>query len=184
MSALLADHVDLVGDDDGRHMLPFGYDQVAIQHAQVGGRFGTGEYEQRLIGVCEQDLLIDTLRPWVEPDDGALAFFDLLDDAGPVGEQRDTDAVAQGGDIAGGAAPLELAAQLANDKALSGLHCKETGLGLDDQYLVQGQRHAGPPSRFQCLSRQHPVCDHGVGVGWRPLGRGVLVGAPPTGVAV
>jgi hypothetical protein len=28
---------------------------------------------------------------------------------------------------------LELAAQPANDKALTGLYCKETGLGLDDQ---------------------------------------------------
>ena len=104
-------------------------------------RLCAGEDEQRLVGVGEQDLLVDALRPRVKPDDGALAFFDLLDRAGAVGQHRDAHAVAQGGDIALGPASLELAAQLANDQALSGLDGKETGLGLDDQSWLNWCRH-------------------------------------------
>jgi hypothetical protein len=41
--------------------------------------------------------------------------------------------VADGSDVADGAALLQFSAQLTNDKALTSFHYKETRLGLDDQ---------------------------------------------------
>lgn len=94
-----------------------------------------GEDEHGLIGIRQQHLLILTLRPRVEPDDGPLPSFDIFDHPASIWQHRNVDAVTNSGDIACGASLLELAAQLTNSKALPGLYCKETGLGFDNQTL-------------------------------------------------
>jgi hypothetical protein len=92
-----------------------------------------GKDEDSLIGICQQHLLIIPLRPWVQPDDGARSFLDLLDHSAPIRQDRDLDSVANGRDITLCFALFEFAAQLTNDRALAGFNREETRLGFDNQ---------------------------------------------------
>ena len=91
--------------------------------------------EDSLIGIRQQHLLIVSLWTRIQPDDGALAFLDLFNHTTPIGQDRDLHLIANRGDITFCATLFQLAAQLANDKALTGLNSKETRLGFDDQTL-------------------------------------------------
>ena len=92
--------------------------------------------EDNLISIRQQNLLIFTLRPRIEPHQSLLPSFDLFDDPAFIRQNRDPHAVAQRGDIPFGFALFQLPAQLTNDKALPGFHCEETRLGPDDQTMV------------------------------------------------
>src|SRR5215207_2137691 len=91
--------------------------------------------EDCLICICQQHLLIITLRPWVQPDDGALPFFDLFDYSAAIRQNCDAYIIPNGRDVACGSPHFQFAAQLTNDKALPSFHCEETRLGFDDQTL-------------------------------------------------
>jgi hypothetical protein len=96
---------------------------------------GAGEDKDRLISVGQQDLLVLSLRARIEPDDSLLPFFDLFDHPGAVFQNRNTDPVADGYQISRPRTAFQPPAQLANEKALTGLYGKETRLGPDDQTM-------------------------------------------------
>ena len=89
--------------------------------------------ENCLIGICQQDLLILTLRPRIKPNDSLLPLLDLFDRSASVCPQRDPNLIAKCCKVTHCPASFQLAAQLTNDKALSGFDGKETRLGFDDQ---------------------------------------------------
>ena len=91
--------------------------------------------EDSLTRICQQHLLIITLGPRVQPDDGTLPFFNLFDRSASIRRHRDPDFIANRRDITGCLALFQLAAQLTNDETQPGLDCKETRLGFDDQTL-------------------------------------------------
>ena len=105
------------------------------------------KHKNCLIGIRQQDLLILTLGPRVEPDDGLLPFFDLFYHPTSILQDSDPNLIPKSGDVAGGASLFQLAAQLTNNnvrvestpvrdgKALPGFNSKETRLGFDDQTL-------------------------------------------------
>ena len=104
---------------------------------------GAGKDEDRLIRVCQQYLLIIPLWPRVESDNRPLPFFNLFDHPAAIYQNRNPDSISDRGNIAGGFALFQLAAQLTNDKALFGgvvapwhyFDGKKTGLGFNDQTL-------------------------------------------------
>ena len=91
--------------------------------------------ENCLIGICQQDLLILTLRPRVKPDDSLLPLLDLFYRSASVCPHRNPNLISKCCNVTNCPASFQLSAQLTNDKALPGFHCKETRLGLDDQTL-------------------------------------------------
>ncbi len=125
--------VDFVCDDDGWDPLFFRNDEEPVEHPQLWIRMCAGEDEDSLVAICQQNLLIDPPRPRVKPDDGLFPFLHLLDHPGPVPQTRDLYPVTDRREVAVMTSLLEPSAQLANDRALSGLHSKETRLGADDQ---------------------------------------------------
>ena len=76
--------VGLVGDDDRGHLLFFGHHQETVQHAQLWSWLRTGKDEDGLVGVGQQNLLVDAARTRVQPHQDALPLLDLLDRAGAV----------------------------------------------------------------------------------------------------
>ena len=101
--------------------------------------------EDGLIGICQQNLLILTLGPRVEPDDGLFSFFYLLDCPAAICSHRDLNLIPKSRDITHCPALFQLAAQLTNDKTLPGIHGKETGLGFDDETLQRLFFYQAPP---------------------------------------
>src|SRR5258706_13298222 len=98
-------------------------------------RMRAREDEDRLIGICQQNLLILTLRPRVKPNDSLLALFDFFYRSASICPHCDSDSIAKRSDVAHRPAAFQFSAQLTNNKALPGFHCKETRLGFDDQSL-------------------------------------------------
>jgi hypothetical protein len=96
-----------------------------------------GKDEYGLVGIGQQDLLVFALRPGIQADQGAYPILHLLDRTGAIGLYRDLHAVTDGGNVPEGTALFQPPAQLANNKARPGLHCEETGLGLDDETTVR-----------------------------------------------
>ena len=90
------------------------------------------EDEDRLIGICQQHLLILPLGPRIKPHDRLLALFDLFYRSTSIGPDRDVDLIPKRCDVAHGSSAFQLAAQLTNNKALPGFHGKETRLGFDN----------------------------------------------------
>ena len=90
------------------------------------------EDEDCLLGICQQHLLILTLRTRIKPHDRLLALFDLFYRSTSIYPDRDVDPIPKCSDIAHGSSAFQLAAQLTNNKALPGFHCKETRLGFDN----------------------------------------------------
>src|SRR6185503_1668393 len=132
--------------------------------------------EDRLIRIGQQDLLILTLGPRVKPDDGLLPLFDLFYRSASICPHRDPNLISKCRNVTHCPASFQLAAQLANNKALPGLHCKETRLGFDDQSL-------------QCFFVRQMFYPIG-SIRAKPLieqsgyGSSVSVGIPPSGVGV
>ena len=123
----------------------------------------TGEDEDCLVGIGQQNLLVLALGSRVEPDDGLFPFLDFFDHPRAILLHRDTDPVTNGRQVARAWALFQPPAQLANEGALPGLYGEETRLGPDDQTSERGFGH-----RLQ-------LCSYGFGV---------LVGIPPIGVGV
>ena len=125
--------INFICDDHSRDLLFFSDDQETVQHSKFWIWIRASEDEYGLIGICQQNLLIYSLRARIQPDDGLFALFDIFHDPAAVIQKRDLYMVAECGNITHGSPLFELAAQPTNDKALTGFHCKETRLGFDDQ---------------------------------------------------
>jgi hypothetical protein len=135
--------------------LLFGDDQEAVEHPQPWARMSAGKHENRLVGVGEQHLLVFTLGPGVQADNGTLTRLNLIDHARAIRQEPDTDAIADRGDIALCLPLFEPPPQLAKHKTLPGLHAEEAGLGLDDQTLHGG---LGTHSAFFFVSDCISLC--------------------------
>ena len=90
------------------------------------------EDEDRLIGICQQHLLILTLGTRVESHDSLLPLFDLFYRSTSIYPDRDVDSIPKRCNVTHGSSAFQLAAQLTNDKARAGLYGKETRLGFDN----------------------------------------------------
>src|SRR5258706_5203297 len=99
-------------------------------------RMRAGEDEDSLIGICQQHLLILTLRPRIQSDDSLLALFDLFYSSTSICSYGNLNFIAKRCNIAHCPTAFQFAAQLTNNKARSGFHGKETRLGFDDQTML------------------------------------------------
>ena len=139
-----------------------------------------GKDEDGLIRVCQQHLLIITLGPRVEPDDGALPSFDLFDRPASIRQKRDPDSIADRGDITRRLALFQFAAQLTNDGTQPGFHGKKTGLGFNDQAWLEILSHKTLPLSTQRIT-EFFLSKLSVANSYRS---GVWVGTKPKGVGV
>lgn len=76
--------INLIGYNQGGHGLLFRADQEAVEHTQVRGRVGTGEDENNLIRIGDDNLLVFTLRGRSQAGDHALAGLNTIDRAAPA----------------------------------------------------------------------------------------------------
>ena len=83
-------------------------DEKAIQHSEPRSWARARKDEDRLIGVCQEYLLVIALRPWIQANNRAFAFLHLFDHPAAVRQNGDADAVSDRGDVACSASFFQL----------------------------------------------------------------------------
>jgi hypothetical protein len=141
MCSVLADEVDLVGDQDRRNLVVLGDDEEAVDESRVRRRMVAGEDGKHEVRVGDHHVLAPgPPRTGLAPAESALARLDRLDDARPVGQALQPDAVADDRQVRCPALLLDPATQSRLDEViLIGQHGVEAGPGAQDEAV-----HAHP----------------------------------------
>ena len=157
--------VHFVGNDKRGDFLLFADDEEAVKHPQAGLGLGTGEDEDGLVGVGDDDLFVFAARGGCHPRKFARARLNRLNQAGAVGQAAEAHPVAHGYEVAAARAALQFSPQPADDfVAVFGVDGVKARLRAD--YQPAGQVFSG------VFGVAHGF---GVSVGGVPVGLGVAV---------